>query len=150
VRMSRLRLARKCRNCDIIARNHQRQPNWQRARRPFLSMRVKGSRVTLLGLALLKIDHSSAWGLRHYVCGMQKKSDSRDVLSVRCPTCGVPTGVRSKLSTIRKYPASSSKAVLPIPTYARTYLQLSLVNAQVYTHLRNKLALPHRLPVLIS
>ena len=54
--------------------------------------------MTLLGLALFKTDHSSAWGLRHYVCGMQKKSDSRDVLSVRCPTCGVPTGVRSKLS----------------------------------------------------
>jgi hypothetical protein len=30
---------------------------------------------------------------------MHKKSDSRDVLPVRCPTCGVPTGVRSKLST---------------------------------------------------
>ena len=55
--------------------------------------------MTLLGLALFTIDHSCAWGLRHYVCGMQKKSDSRDVLSVRCPTCSVPTGVRSKLST---------------------------------------------------
>ena len=54
--------------------------------------------MTLLGLALFKIDHSPAWGLRHYVCGMQKKSDSRDILSVRCPTSGVPTGVRSKLS----------------------------------------------------
>src|SRR5450755_3696573 len=62
-------------------------------------MRVKGSRVTLLGLALFKIDHSCAWVLRHCVSDMQKKSDSRDVLSVRCPTCGVPTGVRSKLST---------------------------------------------------
>jgi hypothetical protein len=28
-------------------------------------MRVKGSRVTLLGLALFNIDHSCAWGLRH-------------------------------------------------------------------------------------
>ena len=55
--------------------------------------------MTLLDLALVKIDHSCAWGLRHYVSDMQKKSDSRDVLSVRCPTCGVPTGVRGKLST---------------------------------------------------
>src|SRR5580692_5294782 len=62
-------------------------------------MRVKGSRVTLLGLALFKIDHSCACGLRHYVFDMQKKSDTRDVLSVGRPTCGVPTGVRSKLST---------------------------------------------------
>ena len=61
-------------------------------------MRVK-SRVTLLGLALFKIDHSCAWGLRHFVSDMHQKSDCRDVLSVRCPTCGVPTGVRSKLST---------------------------------------------------
>ena len=53
----------------------------------------------VLGLALFKIDHPCALELGHHNSDMQKKSDSKDALAVRCPTCGVPAGVRCELST---------------------------------------------------
>jgi hypothetical protein len=49
---------------------------------------------------LFKIDHSPHTGSRYYFRAMMKKEHTRkDVLAVRCPTCGAEPGEQCELST---------------------------------------------------
>jgi len=50
-------------------------------------------------MALFKIDHSCAWVLGHYLFAMKKQLSLKQVLAVRCPTCGAAPGEKCELST---------------------------------------------------
>jgi hypothetical protein len=53
----------------------------------------------LFSFKLLKIDHSYALDLGHYLNTVKKELSPKQMLAIRCPTCGVAPGEKCKLST---------------------------------------------------
>jgi hypothetical protein len=64
-------------------------------------MRSRSSGVTDRSLAknLVDIDHSCAIGLGHYLSTMEKKLSPKQILAIRCPTCGAAPGERCELAS---------------------------------------------------
>jgi len=48
---------------------------------------------------LVKIDHSCASVLRHYLFAVKKELSPKQVLVNRCPTCGAKPGEKCELAT---------------------------------------------------
>jgi hypothetical protein len=48
---------------------------------------------------MFKIDHSCALVLGHYLSAVKKENSPKQILAVRCPTCGAASGEKCALGS---------------------------------------------------